>query len=373
MLIADHSATIEACRFCFMCRHVCTLGVVSGKESDTPRGKGLILFKTLKGYIQYNPELIDTLYRCCLCGMCQTWCKAQCTLPAAVLAARADIVAQGNEPDSVRQIKDDLLRTGNPFGLPAEDRFKAIAAAGSFTPQAEVLYYVGCDTAYHRPNIALAMLKILQAGQADFTLLGDERSTGKPLTLLGYREESRAMAQTLLAQIRATRCRTIVTGCPSAFDAFITDYPAMGLDLSGIEVLHAAQYVDRLLQENRLAIRQPIPSKATILDGTYLGRTHGIIEQPRRVLQGIPGLTMCEMGWTRELAYACGEPGGVFRLLHPDLSKALSERVLAEALHSGADLLVTTCPATLIALQEARCSGPVVRDLVEVVAAALGG
>ena len=30
MSIAEHTTTIEACRFCFMCRHVCTMGVDLG-------------------------------------------------------------------------------------------------------------------------------------------------------------------------------------------------------------------------------------------------------------------------------------------------------------------------------------------------------
>lgn len=76
MPIAEHTTTIESCRFCFMCRHVCTVGVLSGRESDTPRGKGLILFTILKGHAEYGPDLVETLYRGCLCGLCETWCKA---------------------------------------------------------------------------------------------------------------------------------------------------------------------------------------------------------------------------------------------------------------------------------------------------------
>ena len=371
MLIAEYTSTIESCRFCFMCRHVCTLGVVTGRESDTPRGKGLILFKTLKGHVDYSEDLVDTLYRCCLCGLCQTWCQAGCTPPAAVLAARADIASQGKEPAGVRQIKDNLLRTGNPFGLPAEDRFQAIDAPDLLRRRADVLYYVGCDTAYQRPEIAKAMVRLLRQAGVDFSLLPGERSTGKPLWLLGYRKEARAMAAELVAAIRATGCRLLVTACPSAFDAFTSDYPAMGLDLSGIEVLHASQYLDRLLQENRLALRRAPASSATLLDSTYLGRTHGIFEEPRRVLNRIPGLALREMGWSRELAYACGEPGGIFRMLHPELSEKLSRRVLAEAATAGTEVLVTECPASQIALQEATPAGMVVRDLVEVVADAL--
>ncbi|MDD4267364.1 MAG: (Fe-S)-binding protein [Thermoguttaceae bacterium] len=371
MLITDHAATIEACRFCFMCRHVCTLGVVSGRESDTPRGKGLILSKILKGHADYGADLVDTLYRCCLCGLCETWCKAGCRPPAAVLAARADIVAQGKAPEQVRQIKERLVQTGNPFGLPPGERFQALEGPDLFRARAEVLYYAGCDTAYRQPRIAQALLKIFRAAEADFTLLAGERSTGKPLSLLGYPAEARAMAEDLAGQIRATRCRTLVTGCPSSFDAFTRDYPAMGLDLGGIEVLHAAQYLDRLLAEGRLAPLLSAATSATLLDGTYLGRTHGIFDPPRRVLGKLAGLDLREMTWTRELAYSAGEPGGVFQLLQPELSRQVAARVLEEAAKTGAAVLATTCPATKTALAEVEQASLEVLDVAEILAQTL--
>ena len=371
MLIAEHKETIEACRFCFMCRHVCTGGVGSGKESDTPRGKGLILFKALKGHVDYSADTIDTLYRCCLCGLCQTWCKAECKPPEAVLAARADVVVQGREPEAVRQIKESLLSVGNPFGMPVDARFQAIEASNLFRPRAETLYYVGCDTAYLQPEIATATIRVLQAAKSDFTLLRNEHSTGKPLWLLGYRAEAKTMAEDLVKQIRATGCKTLVTGCPSAFDAFVRDYPALGLELAGIEVLHTSQYVDRLCQAKRLPMPKKLASSATILDGTYLGRTHSVFDAPRQVLQSVPGVTLSEMGWSRELAHACGESGGIFRLLQPSLSKELAQRVLAEAALTRADVLVTTCPATKTALCEAAPAAPKAIDLVELVAQAV--
>jgi Fe-S oxidoreductase len=373
MLISEHATTIEACRFCFMCRHVCTVGVVSGRESDIPRGKGLILFKILKGHAEYSPDLVDTLYRCCLCGLCETWCKADCHPPDAVLAARANVVAQGKEPGQVRQIKDRLLQTGNPFGLPAEERFQALGSPDLFRQQAEVVYYVGCDTAYRQPQIAAAFLKILGAAHANFTLLRNERSTGKPLSLLGYQDEARAMAAQLAAQVRGARPKLLVTTCPSAFDAFKTDYPAMGLDLSDIEVLHAVQYVDRLIEQGAVVPHKQATAVATFLDGTYLGRTHAVYDEPRRILGRIPGLTLREMVWARELAYSCGEPGGVFHLLHPELSQRMATRVLEEAAKTGADMLVTACPTTLTLLQRANRTGLMVRDMVEVVADAVVG
>jgi Fe-S oxidoreductase len=372
MLLNEHQSTIDACRFCFMCRHVCTLGVVSGKESDTPRGKGLILFKALRGHVEYSPALVETLYRCCLCGLCETWCKAKCTPPAAVLAARADIVAQGRSPQSVQQIKDNLLKTGNPFGLPGKDRFKAIDTAGVVRDRAEVLYYVGCETAYQRPEIANAFLKILRQAKVDAAVVGDEHSTGKQLWLLGYRNEARTMAESLLRKIRSTGCRTVVTTCPSALDAFTKDYPAMGLDLSGIEFVHAAEYLDRLLADGRLKLRAAADLSVTLLDNGYLGRYHGIYDAPRRVLAKVSS-AQPEMVWTREVAHSCGEAGGILRLLHPELARAMADRVLAEASSTGASVVATTCPVTKTTLLDAQTPGPKPRDLVELVADALVG
>ena len=33
----------DACRFCWMCRHLCPVGLATGKEINTPRAKGLLL------------------------------------------------------------------------------------------------------------------------------------------------------------------------------------------------------------------------------------------------------------------------------------------------------------------------------------------
>ena len=208
MYIEKQLETIDACRFCFMCRHVCNVGVVSGRESDTPRGKGLILFGALKGYHKYNDDLVETVYRCCLCGMCNTWCEGNYTLHKAILDARADIVELGKEPEMARQIKENILTTGNPFGLPAEKRFNALEQQNLVKDDAEVLYYVGCDAVYHSPEIANAMIKILLQSGVSFTLLANETTSGKPLSVLGYLKEAKKAAESLSKKICLTGCKT---------------------------------------------------------------------------------------------------------------------------------------------------------------------
>lgn len=371
MSLTDHFSTIDACRFCFMCRHVCTTGVVTGRESDTPRGRALVLFKILKGHTEWSDELIDAVYRCCLCGLCETWCQADSSPPDAILEARRAIVAGGRAPQMVARVRERLLAEGNPLGLPRNERFKAIHVGDALGRNADVLYYVGCDTAYRRPEIANALLKILRASGVDVAILADEHSTGKPLELLGYREDARAMSQSLMDMIRASGCKTVVTTCPSSLDALTRDFTALGLDTSSVEMLHATAYVERLVTEGRLPQLRPTSAVVTPLDDTYLGRRHGLFDAPRRLLGTIPGLVLREMTWSRELAYACGEPGGVFGLLHPELSVRLAQRVWGEATRTGADTLATCCPVVKEVLSQSAPGQMVVSDVVELVADAL--
>ncbi len=366
MFNEQESATVDACRFCFMCRHVCTLGSVSGWESDTPRGKGLILSQIFKGYANYGNGLAEAIYRCCLCGVCRQWCRGGYDMPAAILAARRNIVALGAEPDTARRIRTNILSADNPFGLPPAERFKAIARPAP--KMAEVLYYVGCDTAYYQPEIANAFIRILTAGGVDFTLLEAEASSGKPLTVLGYREEAENAARELAVRIRSTGCRILVTACPSSYDAFKRDYGAL---LEGIEILHATEYVNRLLDEGRFVPRRALAQSVTPQDSDYLCRYNQLDDAPRRMLAAIPDLELKEMEWTRGLALSCGEAGGVFRLLYSELSRQLAARVLAEANRTGARRLATVCPITKQVLTEANHSPLEIRDVVELFAESL--
>jgi Fe-S oxidoreductase len=369
MLIEQQRETIDACRFCFMCRHVCTMGVVSGWESDTPRGKGLVLFQVLSGHTSFDADLVETIYRCCQCGVCRAWCRGGYKMPETVLLARQDIVSQGQEPAAARQISVNIRNTGNPFGLPPADRFAAFQDPKLFRSEAEVLYYVGCDTAYHQPEIAQSVIKILSRAGVDFALLKDEISSGKPLTVLGYSGQARETAEALSARIRSTRCKILVTACPSSYDAFRNDYDGL---LDGIEVLHATEYAARLLREKRIAPKNSFGGRAvTPQDSDYLCRYNGRYDDLRSVLAAIPDADVKTMRWTRELAYSSGEAGGVLRLLHPELAAQLAGRVLNEARQSGAQVLATVCPITKTTLAGAGADGLEIRDVLELLAESL--
>ena len=62
MHIDNYNDTINACRFCFMCRHLSAVGNVTFRESDTPRGRALLTGKMLQEMKNFHPDYVDTFY-----------------------------------------------------------------------------------------------------------------------------------------------------------------------------------------------------------------------------------------------------------------------------------------------------------------------
>ena len=63
----------DACRFCYMCRHLCPVELVTGKENNTPRAKGLQVSMLERG-MKMDRGCAVTMYECLLCGACTADC-----------------------------------------------------------------------------------------------------------------------------------------------------------------------------------------------------------------------------------------------------------------------------------------------------------
>ena len=80
----------------------------------------------------------------------------------------------------------------------------------------------------------------------------------------------------------------------------------------------------------------------TYHDPCDLGRTSGIYDAPRRILEAIPGLTFVEMKDHREQALCCGG-GGDVEMADADVAKAVGRTRMLQAQETGADLIITAC------------------------------
>ena len=93
------------CRFCFMCRHLSTIGQVRCTEVDTPRIRAAMLYGLKTGTNSFDDsDFVDALYRQELSACCTHHCVNHYDENGLALAARADVVEAGKAPEAVKKL-----------------------------------------------------------------------------------------------------------------------------------------------------------------------------------------------------------------------------------------------------------------------------
>jgi Fe-S oxidoreductase len=77
-------------------------------------------------------------------------------------------------------------------------------------------------------------------------------------------------------------------------------------------------------------------------DPCYLGRYHGIYEQPRKILEGLHNTTLVEMKDSKDNALCCGGGGG--QLWIESFGERPSHKRILQAAETGASVMATSCP-----------------------------
>lgn len=113
--------------------------------------------------------------------------------------------------------------------------------------------------------------------------------------------------------------------------------------------------------------------KVTFHDSCHMGRALGVYEEPRQLIQAVPGVDFREMEYNRDKAHCCGS---VLSLIgEPPVAYELGAIRLNEAKEAGADTVLAVCPCCQFQLRvsnDRKQMGVKVRDLASFVAEAMG-
>jgi len=361
MKIEKNIKTLMACRYCPMCKQVCTSGNLSRHESDFPRGRGLILYKIFKETAQYDSDIVDSIYNCFLCGCCTANCEGgPYSMPDLIKAARMDIVNLKMESEFCKNIKKSISENDNPYGASKKDSFKFDIKA-----KAEVLYYMGPEVKYNNQEIAESVVKILHKAKIDFTILEDEPDCGKILSLLGYESDAEQKAKTLYEKIKNTGCKTLVVSCPLCYDAFKNDYDKWGSGLEpDIKIYHISEYLLDLSKNGKIKLNKT-DEKMTIADSEYLGIFNDVIEAPRELLQLSVDDNFIEMTRSKRKMLATGEGAFIFNGNKFELGKEICRSFCELAQESGVSTIITLSATAKNNIK--KCSNLKVKDIAEFV------
>ncbi|MFA5204157.1 MAG: (Fe-S)-binding protein [Lentisphaeria bacterium] len=297
MNIDQFNDTINACRFCFMCRHLSPVGNVTFRESDTPRGRALLANKLQQNLKDLHPDFIDAFFRAELSAANRFHCVSHYDENGLILAARRDIVEAGLAPENVKKLAAELQNVD----------FK-IEGSGN------TLYYVDL---YNNKADAPKECKVISGGD-----------TGKALEVLGFVKESAAVMGKFKKAVEASGCKTLVTSCPASYDM-------LKKRLDGVKVLHSSEFVEGKRGSGTVYY----------LDSDYLKNYNDNMHAPRELLKKL-GYTLKQFGTNNEESYSAGEGAVIYDKLNPELVARLCAHIVELSDNFANDVLVTASPYT---------------------------
>lgn len=393
MVLLDYRADALRCTRCAYCKWIpfdlmkswrfskgCPSIEYNHFHSYSAGGRLVTALSLLDGRIQVTDRVIDSVFKCQLCGSCDVTCKL-CRFDMEPLAAlrelRFKLVKDGFNAPKHKSVMEGFRLHDNMLNKEKSKRgdwADGLNLKNLSNEKAEILFHAGCRYSYDTDlnQVAKASVSILQKAGVDFGIMGkEENCCGGRACNMGYLKDFQAAAKNNIKAWKNAGVKIVLTPCADCYYTFKRLYPEEG---SEIKVLHMVEFLNQLISQEKIKLKKPIPMRITYHDPCYLGRqgepyipwkgnekkifgqvvvyeprkpryngANGVYEPPRDVLRAIPGIELVEMERIKEAAWCCGAGGGV-KEAYPDFSNWTAKERLEEAASTGADAIVSACP-----------------------------
>ncbi|UCF29873.1 MAG: (Fe-S)-binding protein [bacterium] len=390
------------CVKCGTCHSVCPVFDAVPTESHTARGKMALIEAVAQGRLEESERYRDYLEACLLCGACQEACPNEVPTLAAMLEARESLAGRMGLKTGKGMILNHLLatargfrlamRTGRavqglmfrripessglrrrfPLPLIPEDRTIPGVARDFFTDLytgtvrtgsgPRVGIFAGCMTNYFYPETGADMVDLLGMLGATVVVPEGQVCCGMPALAGGARDTVRDLAMQNLEAFEEYDLDAIVTGCASCGGNLKDNFRAL-LAEAGASEPRIEAFLSKVMDINEYLARMGLPSRTgegadeeagrepltvTYHHPCHLGRLQGVKEEPVRLIQALPGVRYVPM----EEADRCCGMGGSFSIENYDISKRINDRKVDRILETGAQAVVTSCPACILHIRD---------------------
>jgi Fe-S oxidoreductase len=267
---------------------------------------------------------------------------------------KEELLLAGNVPSELQSALENSQRYGNPMGESPRKRAdwtiglqSPVTVLGRDRRPVDVLWFVGDYPSYHPrvQSVSKALARILNLLGINFGILGpEENSDGDTQRLAGEHGLFEMLAEKNGRIFSKYQFDLIITSDPHAYNALKNEYPAMGISYP---VQHYTQFLADRIDQLKPLMKNELDTTVTYHDPCYLGRANNVFNEPRLLLESIPGIKLVEMPHNRTSSLCCGGGGGGMWLDGFQWEKAhvrLSDWRVREAIATGANILAVACP-----------------------------
>ena len=387
----DHEKFFD-CVHCGLCLASCPTYVELGTEMDSPRGRIVMMRALQEGHAELNDEVVHHLDLCLGCLACETACPSGVQYGKLIEGARS-FIEQHYHRSLLERIKRWTMNKvfPNPLGIRLFALVLKTGAAlglGRFA-RSEVM----------PPKLRYWFSLLPERGTVSsasllerYPAIGEKRYTVAVLSGCVMPALFGATNQSTVKVLRHNGCEVLVPKAQSCCGALLLHNgdkdSALSLAKHNIDVFSKLEFdaliinaagcgammkeygdlfkddpayrekAERLTQKMKdvtefvgsLPLKPPtreVRAKVTYHDACHLAHAQGVREQPRALLQQIPGLTLTELP---ESDWCCGS-AGTYNLTQPEMAAHLLDRKVGNIQTTEADVVATSNPGCLMQIR----------------------
>ena len=303
----------------------------------------------------------DEIWSCTTCGACEAECPLLVEYIDKIVDLRRGMIDDGKVPQTLQKPLKALESRGNPYGKMEKKKadwtkakeFQQTCSVKILDGKsaADTLYFVDSITSYddRMQSIGRATSRILNKVGENFGILGGaERDSGNEVRRFGEETLFMALRDHNVDAIKASGVQKIVTADPHAYNALKHDYKDVP------PVAHISEVIAGAVKDGKIKFN-PVENKDAVYtyhDPCYLGRHNQVYDDPRDVLDAIPGLKRVEMKRCRDRSFCCGG-GGLMLFYEPKEDSRMGVTRVKMAAEAGANVIVTACPFCMVNIEDA--------------------
>ena len=364
-IAASANGNLSSCYQCGTCTAICPMNV---PVRSIMRGAQVGIREL---------AITEALWQCATCKQCEVACPRGVDITGVIHSLRGLSYGERRVPAKLESALWRVYEEGTAWEGKKNERAKWAEGLNvkMGKPDRHLLYLDEAPSFDPMlQSIAKSLVKILNTAAVDFAILGDrEKSSGDEVYQVGEEGLLEELAQSNIESFKSVGAEDVITISPHSNGIFKEVYPKYG---SVPPVLHYTEFLSDLLDHDQLKPKRADGGESlpmTYHDPCYLGRYGGVYEEPRKLLESIPGVKLNEMGDKRNNALCCGGGGG--GLYIESEGSRPSHRRVTQAVESGGAVMATACPFCILNFEDgAKTVGSSikVRDVAEILAGLVG-